>query len=63
LGIIDLESENNALLMKSLDKFYNKADIPWVSLTWSQFYANNQTPHQARCPVGSFLVERCHQTF
>lgn len=28
LGIIDIESQNNALLMKYLDKFYNKADLP-----------------------------------
>lgn len=27
LGIIDVESQNNALLMKHLDKFYNKADL------------------------------------
>lgn len=28
LGIIDIKSQNNALLLKFLDKFYNKADIP-----------------------------------
>jgi len=31
LGIIDISNQNNALLMKHLEKFYNKADIPWVS--------------------------------
>jgi hypothetical protein len=31
LGIIDIRNQNNALLMKYLEKFYNKADIPWVS--------------------------------
>lgn len=40
--------------MKFLDKFHNKVDIPWVDLTWSKLYANNQTPPQARNPVGSF---------
>jgi hypothetical protein len=30
LGIIDIKSQNNALLLKFLDKFYNKAEIPWV---------------------------------
>jgi hypothetical protein len=40
LGIIDIKSLNNALLMKFLDRFYNKADIPWVSLTWSKLYSN-----------------------
>jgi hypothetical protein len=31
LGIINLRSQNAALLIKHLDKFYNKKDIPWVS--------------------------------
>ena len=55
LGIIDMENQNNALLMKYLDKFYNRADVPWVSLTWTKFYATTQTPPQSRSPVGSFL--------
>ena len=54
LGIIDIKSQNNALLMKFLDKFYNKAEIPWVDLTWSKLYENRQTPPHARYPVGSF---------
>jgi len=54
LGIIDIQSQNEALLMKFLDKFYNNHDIPWVKLTWSAFYSNNQTPPQARSPIGSF---------
>lgn len=54
LGIIDLQSQNDALLMKFLDKFYNSADIPWVTVTWTRFYSNNQTPPHARSPVGSF---------
>lgn len=54
LGIIDIQSQNNALLMKFMDKFYNKADLPWVSLTWSKLYANTQTPPHARSTVGSF---------
>lgn len=33
LGIIDLKVQNSALLMKSLHKFYNHADVPWVALT------------------------------
>jgi hypothetical protein len=28
LGIINLRSQNNALLLKYLDKFYNKKEIP-----------------------------------
>ena len=30
LGVINLRLQNDALLMKHLDKFYNKADVPWV---------------------------------
>jgi hypothetical protein len=37
-----------------LDKFYNKADIPWVTLTCSKIYLSNQTPPQHRSPTGSF---------
>jgi hypothetical protein len=29
-------------------------DVPWVNLTWSKLYSNNQTPPQARSPLGSF---------
>lgn len=32
LGVIDLKSQNGALLIKFLHKFFNKEDIPWVSL-------------------------------
>jgi hypothetical protein len=54
LGIIDIESQNDALLMKHLDKFYNNAEIPWVTLTWIKLYNNSQTPPQSRSLVGSF---------
>ena len=50
----NMKTQNNALLMKHLDKFYNQADIPWVNLTWTKFYSNYQTPPQARSLVGSF---------
>jgi hypothetical protein len=32
LGIINLRSQNTARLLKHLDKFYNKRDIPWINL-------------------------------
>lgn len=47
-------SQNDALFMKFLDKFYNNADIPWVKLTWSKLYSNDNIPPQCRAPVGSF---------
>jgi hypothetical protein len=45
LGIIDIERQNDALLMKQLNKFYNDVDVPWVRLTWDKLYVNRQTPH------------------
>jgi hypothetical protein len=32
LGVIQLQAHNEALLLKYLHKFFNKADIPWVHL-------------------------------
>jgi hypothetical protein len=32
LGIVNLRNQNMALLIKHLDKFYNKKDIPWVNI-------------------------------
>jgi hypothetical protein len=32
LGVLDLRTQNEALLIKNLHKFFNRADIPWVHL-------------------------------
>jgi hypothetical protein len=53
LGIIRLRSQNEALLIKHLNKFYNKEDIPWVQLIWNTYYANGEVPHATRSK-GSF---------
>jgi hypothetical protein len=53
LGIINLRTQNNALLLKHLDKFYNKKDIPWVKLIWNAHYPQGQVPH-ATIDKGSF---------
>jgi hypothetical protein len=34
LRILDLRALNTALFCKFLHKFYNKAPLPWVQLTW-----------------------------
>lgn len=52
LGVINLSIQNDALLLKLLHKFYNKADLPWVNLIWNRYY-NNKVPHAVR-EVGSF---------
>jgi hypothetical protein len=53
LGIIDLRAHNTTLLLKFLNKFYNRVQVPWVQLTWSVFYSRPIPPHH-RKGVGSF---------
>jgi hypothetical protein len=48
LGVINLRSQNKDLLLKHLDKFYNKADIPWVNLIWNTYYFNGEVPHATK---------------
>jgi hypothetical protein len=48
LGIINLKTQNKALLMKHLYMFYNKKDIPWVKLIWNSHYSNGEVPHAAK---------------
>jgi hypothetical protein len=48
MGIINLKSQNNALLLKHLDKFYNKRDVPWVKLIWNTYYPNGEVSHAAK---------------
>jgi hypothetical protein len=52
LGIRNLEIQNDALLLKYMDKFMNKGDIPWVDLMWHTHY-QGKVPH-ASPKVGSF---------
>ena len=52
LGVLDLGIQNDALLIKHLFKFFNKADVPWVSLIWDTYYA--ASPPQVTQSCGSF---------
>jgi hypothetical protein len=54
LGIINLRNQNMALLLKFIDKFYNKRVIPWVNLIWNSYYTNGEIPHASK-DKGSFL--------
>lgn len=38
LGVLDLATHNQALLMKYLHKFMNKEDSPWVNIIWETYY-------------------------
>ena len=51
LGVINLEIQNCALLLKQLQKFFCKADIPWVRLVWGLY---GDSPPHAQSPRGSF---------
>ena len=44
LGIMNIETQNQALLMKNLDNFFNKKDIPWVNMIWKKHYRNEKLP-------------------
>lgn len=52
MGVIDLEKQNKALIMKNLHKFFNRQDLPWVNLIWEKHYSNNKLPNHTR--KGSF---------
>jgi hypothetical protein len=53
LGVMSLFAQNQALLLKPLHKFLNRAGIPWVNLIWHTHYPNSQIPH-ACSERGSF---------
>ena len=52
LGVINLSIQNDALLLKQLDKFYRKENIQWVNLIWQKYYID-VVPHLAK-EKGSF---------
>ena len=44
VGIINFGKQNEALLLKYLDKFYYDAEVPWVKLIWFSYYPH-RVPH------------------
>lgn len=52
LGVLNLKTQSEALLLKHLNKFFNKEDIPWVSLVWESYYDSDTLLSQGR--KGSF---------
>jgi len=44
LGVLNLKTQNEALLLKHLFKFFNKEDIPWVSLVSKSYYSSGILP-------------------
>ena len=56
LGVLNLKTQNEAMLLKNLHKFFNKVDTPWVQLIWDKHYGNGRLPSQIKKRF--FLVER-----
>ena len=52
LGVLKLRTQNEALMLKNLHKFFNRADLPWVRLIWDSYYQNGKSPGQQK--RGSF---------
>ena len=46
LGVLNLRTQNKALLLKHLHKFFNRLDIPWAKLVWELHY-NDGIHYQA----------------
>lgn len=42
LGVLNLQTQNEALLIKHLSKFFNREDTPWVSLIWEAYYESGK---------------------
>jgi len=47
LGVLNLQTQNEALLLKNLHKFYNRHDIPWVNLIWERHYSTGALPNSS----------------
>jgi hypothetical protein len=48
LGVIKLRLQNDTLLLKNLDEFFSRDNLPWINLIWSQYYSNGPVPGNAK---------------
>lgn len=48
LGVLDIKTQNEALLLKHLHKFFNRANVPWVHLVWEKHYTNGRLPNHVK---------------
>jgi len=53
LGVLNMKTQNDALLLKHLHKFFNRVDTLWVQLVWELHYSNGTLPSITR-KKGSF---------
>jgi hypothetical protein len=54
LGVLNLQTHNECILLKYLHKFFNSLDIPWVQLVWNRFYADGRLPRPNSNPRRSY---------
>lgn len=48
LGVLNIKTQNEALLIKHLHKFFNREGVPWVSLVWEKYYNNGKLPRNSK---------------
>jgi hypothetical protein len=63
LGILQLEFQNEALLLKYFHKLFNKADVPWVHLVWEKYYSNGKLPNHTIALFGYSSRARVRASF
>ena len=44
MGVLNLRTQNEALFLKNLHKFFKRMDIPWVHLVREKYYSNGSLP-------------------
>jgi hypothetical protein len=57
LGVVRLETQNEALLLKYPHKFFNNHDLPWVNIIWNNYYMSDRLSGHRR--IGSFGGKVC----
>jgi hypothetical protein len=45
LCILKLKTQNETMLLKHWDKFFNRENIPWVNLVWEKYYRFGKLPN------------------
>ena len=48
LGVINIEKQDEALLLKNRQKFFNRHDTPWAQLVWEKYYKNGKLPSHVK---------------
>jgi hypothetical protein len=54
LGFLNLRTQNECLLLKHLNKFFNRVNVSWVQLVWNRYYSDGKLPRLTFNFRGSF---------